>query len=142
MVHVSHETTQQTHDRLARVLASATLTVYDEPYAFEERRVDEAPAPSGGALAVVVDDDVASYLVPAREDAGERFGIVKVHFPDGVDNSGFVGWLATHMKAALGTGVFVVCGSNRERGGIYDYWGFPWELRERVADVIARLRGR
>jgi hypothetical protein len=27
-----------------------------------------------------------------------------------VDNSGFVGWLASHLKAAIGTGVLVVCG--------------------------------
>lgn len=41
---------------------------------------------------------------------------------------GFVGWLASHLKQRLGTGVFVVCGQNSTRGGIFDYWGSPYEL--------------
>jgi len=47
-----------------------------------------------------------------------------------LDNSGFVGWLATHMKRSLGTGVFVVCGQNSARGGIFDYWGCPYAIRD------------
>ena len=43
------------------------------------------------------------------------------HFPAGVDNSGFVGWLASHLKVVLGTGVLVVCGFNSQRGGVFDY---------------------
>jgi hypothetical protein len=67
----------------------------------------------------------------------ERFGLVSFHFPAGLDNSGFVGWLATELKSRLGTGLFVVCGSNRHRGGIYDYWGCPVEL---LGEVVATIR--
>lgn len=93
-------------------------------------------------LAVVRDADSWCQLVPATGHGGdaERFGIFSFHFPDGADNSGFVGWLATHLKARLGTGVFVVCGSNRGRGGIYDYWGCPADLTAEAIRVVAELR--
>jgi hypothetical protein len=60
--------------------------------------------------------------------------------PAGMDNSGFVGWLATEFKRRLGTGVFVVCGQNRDRGGIYDYWGCPVQVRAQAAQVLDELR--
>ncbi|MBA3339895.1 MAG: hypothetical protein H0T54_09185, partial [Geodermatophilaceae bacterium] len=62
------------------------------------------------------------------------------HFPYGLDNSGFVGWLGSVLKHELGTGVFVVCGQNSRRGGIYDYWGCPAQLRHEAARVIEELR--
>ena len=62
------------------------------------------------------------------------------HFRSGLDNSGFVGWLATRLKARLGTGVFVVCGQNSARGGIFDYWGFPTDLRHDAIMLLAELR--
>ncbi|MFI6218711.1 DUF6196 family protein [Nocardia brasiliensis] len=34
----------------------------------------------------------------------------------------------------------MVCGSNRERGGIYDYWGCPVELLAAVEREIETLR--
>ncbi len=58
------------------------------------------------------------------------------HFPDGLDNSGFVGWLATHLKETLGTSVFVICGQNSDRGGIFDYWACPLNLGDEVAGMI------
>ena len=78
-----------------------------------------------------------SQLAPCGPDAPELFALWRFHFPAGADNSGFVGWLATHMKECFGTGVFVVCGQNSGDGGIFDYWGCPWELRE---DVVAEVR--
>jgi hypothetical protein len=60
--------------------------------------------------------------------------------PD-LDNSGFVGWLASHLKTAVGTGVFVVCGQNTRRGGIFDYWGVPVEAADAVLAEVRRLRG-
>ncbi|WP_418115082.1 DUF6196 family protein [[Actinomadura] parvosata] len=33
-----------------------------------------------------------------------------------------------------------VCGSNRARGGIYDYWGCPVGLRDDALAVIRELR--
>jgi hypothetical protein len=91
---------------------------------------------------VVREQESWSRLVPlAREDVdAERFGIFSFHFADHLDNSGFVGWLATHLKVELGTGVFVICGSNRARGGIYDYWGCPVDLLDQAVAVVRALR--
>ncbi|WP_344534499.1 DUF6196 family protein [Streptomyces albiaxialis] len=44
------------------------------------------------------------------------------------------------MKAELGTGVCVVCGSNRARGGIYDYWGCPVDVLDQALAVVRALR--
>lgn len=41
----------------------------------------------------------------------------------------------------MGTGVFVICGQNAARGGIYDYWGCPVELREQAQQVLNNLGG-
>lgn len=142
MVHVSREGPEQTHERLKRVLGAAIITRYDEPYVFEEIPLDEEIDWNNGTLAAVIDDKILSRLRPAHQgDADvERFGILSFHFPDGQDNSGFVGWLATHLKATLGTGVFVICGHNVDRGGIFDYWGFPWKLRDDVLATIESLK--
>lgn len=142
MVSVSVETAQQTEERLQRVVAGADFVVHEGLWSFEEFPADRPPALTADTLAVVRDEDSWSRLVPATGDGGdaERFGIFSFHFPDGADNSGFVGWLATHLKARLGTGVFVVCGSNRGRGGIYDYWGCPADLIAEAIKVIAELR--
>lgn len=59
-----------------------------------------------------------------------------------VDNSGFVGWLATHIKRATGSGVFVVCGQNSCGGGIYDHWGCPEAVADPVLETIHALAGR
>ncbi|HET6359481.1 DUF6196 family protein [Streptomyces sp. NPDC002659] len=142
MVSVSVETAQQTEERLQRVLAEAEFVIQEGIWSFEEFPADRPPALTADTLAVVRDADSWCRLVPATGDGGaaERFGIFSFHFPDGADNSGFVGWLATHLKARLGTGVFVVCGSNRGRGGIYDYWGCPADLTAEAIRVVAELR--
>ena len=69
----------------------------------------------------------------------DSFGVFCCHFPPDVDNSGFVGWLATHLKRRFGTGVFVICGQNLSRGGIYDYWGFPFELSAQIKVELSSL---
>lgn len=145
MVSVSVETAQQTEERLQRVIAGADFVIHEGLWLFEEFPADRPPTLTADTLAVVRDEDTWSRLVPAAGrggDAGdaERFGIFSFHFPDGADNSGFVGWLATHLKARLGTGVFVVCGSNRGRGGIYDYWGCPADLTAEAIKAVAELR--
>jgi hypothetical protein len=143
MDHISRETPEQTHERLLEVIAATTFKVYDDAYVFEEAPL-RGPIPplDDRTLALVRDDRVWSRLVPAALDHGvEQFGLLRFHFPEGVDNSGFVGWLASHLKRELGTGVFVVCGQNSEQGGIFDYWGFPAELREAVLREIEKLRG-
>ncbi|WP_309112806.1 DUF6196 family protein [Saccharothrix sp.] len=142
MVSVSVETAEQTELRLRRVIAEADLVVHDGVWCFEEFPADEPPVVTPETLAYVRDRESWSRLVPltGEVDGVERFGIFSFHFVDGLDNSGFVGWLATRLKAELGTGVFVVCGSNRGRGGIYDYWGCPVELLDQAIAVVEALR--
>ena len=142
VVDVSRETEDETDLRLRRVIALAELVVYDGVWYFQESPASSPPPLSEHTLAVVRDEDSWSALVSfAGEPAGpvERFGVFSFHFPPGVDNSGFVGWLATNLKRKLGTGVFVVCGSNRARGGIYDYWGCPHALLPEVMAVVREL---
>lgn len=136
MVDISHETPAATEARLAQVIRLAKLTIYDAPHGFLEMPL-AAPVIPPGALALVRDDLVWSALVP--RDTGETFFLWRFHFPAGVDNSGFVGWLATEMKQRLGSGVFVVCGQNSAQGGIFDYWGCPWSLRAAAREVLAHL---
>lgn len=139
MVGISRESTEQTEQRLLRVTTRARLHVYPGSYAFSEFALDEFPrAVRADALALVRDDCCWSQLVPCTDAGAERFGLFRFHFPPGVDNSGFVGWLATRLKQRFGTGVFVTCGSNRGDGGIFDYWGVPIEL---AAEVFAEVQG-
>jgi hypothetical protein len=150
MVSISIETAEQIEARLVEVISEAELVVHDGYWWFEES-VDP-PVLTPETLAVVRDEDVWSSLVPAPAEgvadtaagatAAERFGLFSFHFPQAADNSGFVGWLASHLKHELGTGVFVVCGSNTSRGGIFDYWGCPDILLDEAVAVVERLRSR
>jgi hypothetical protein len=140
-MYVSQETAAQTQARLLRVIAAAELVVYDRPYAFEEVSVDRFPSHHiGDALAFVRDSSVWSALVPQKHPAKEAFSIFSFHFQPNLDNSGFVGWLASHLKATVGTGVFVVCGQNSARGGIFDYWGAPLSVADQVLREVELLR--
>jgi hypothetical protein len=140
MVSVSHETVDETRTRLRRVLGLAEMVVLPGTWSFVESPRDRPPVLDEHLLAVVRDEQTWSALRPsAEQDGGERFGVFSFHFPDGVDNSGFVGWLAGALKEELGTGVLVVCGSNRDRGGVYDYWGCPHELLQQAVATVQRL---
>ncbi|MGN4071212.1 DUF6196 family protein [Burkholderia gladioli] len=140
MVDISRETAEQTELRLRRVITQAQLVVYPGLYRFDEFPLDRFPdAARSDALALVRDDHVWSQLVPCDETRYERFGLFRFHFPEHADNSGFVGWLATHLKRRFGTGVFVTCGQNSAAGGIFDYWGVPAELADLVFQEVGRL---
>jgi hypothetical protein len=141
MVSISHETPEETRARLRSVIAHAETTLFDGVWSFVETPIDEPPVLDAETLAVIRDDDSWSALrrVDGRPGDAERFGLLSFHFPPELDNSGFVGWLATELKTRLGTGLFVVCGSNRDRGGIYDYWGCPVELLDDVVAVVREL---
>lgn len=141
MVSVSQETVEETERRLKGVIAAADLVVLDGVWAFNESPLEQPPTLTSDLLAVVRDEDSWSWLAPAETDAAEQFALFSFHFPPALDNSGFVGWLASELKRRLGTGVFVICGQNTARGGIYDYWGCPVELREQARQVLDDLRG-
>lgn len=140
-MYVSQETPQQTDARLRQVLASADLIWHEGQFAFYEFPAKDFPVKEAGhALAFVRDEEVWSVLKGAGPEAAEPFGLFSFHFPQGLDNSGFVGWLASILKRELGTGVFVVCGQNSRRGGIFDYWGVPMFMRSSALEVLSRLR--
>ena len=142
-MYISQETPAQTQARLRLVIAQAELLVYDQPYVFEEVIVERFPSHHiADALAFVRDSHVWSALVPQRQPQQEAFSLFSFHFPPNLDNSGFVGWLASHLKATVGTGVFVVCGQNSTRGGIFDYWGAPLAVADQVLKEVKLLRGR
>jgi hypothetical protein len=140
MVSISKETALQTELRLREVIRKSTVQIYDGAFAFDEFPLalfDTRADPS--ALALVRDDRVWSQLRVAGRRDRETFAVWRFHFPPGVDNSGFVGWLASALKAKFGTGVFVTCGSNSSEGGIFDYWGVPIELADPVLQEIRNL---
>ncbi len=140
-MYISTETPTQTQTRLLQVLATAEFVVYPDAYAFVECSVMNFPQHlTSTALAFVRDEDVWSALVPSGDMAHECFLIFGFHFTPNLDNSGFVGWLASHLKAKIGTGVLVVCGQNSKRGGIFDYWGAPLSVTQAVIEEVARLR--
>lgn len=145
MVSISKETSEQVTARLKKVIQHSRLTVYLDAYMFEEFSLNDFKKYANeDALALVRDDQVWSQLIKAGADAAyddsvECFAMWRFHFPPDADNSGFVGWLAMHLKDKFGTGVFVVCGQNSKDGGIFDYWGAPWSLRDAVIEEVQRL---
>jgi hypothetical protein len=136
MVSISRERAVQSERRLRRVLPVAEVVHLDGIWSFR-RFEGEAPA---GALATVKDPDGWSALVSGSAVAGGRFALTRATFSPVVENSGFVGWLATTVKRRLGSGVFVICGDNPARGGIFDYWGYPIEIAGAVRELIDGLR--
>lgn len=139
---ISHETPTQTEARLRRVLATADWRVQPGFFAFREFPVAASfpAACAGEALAFVRDEQVWSVLMPCVDPAAELLTVFSFHFATDLDNSGFVGWLASHLKAVLGTGVLVVCGHNGARGGVFDYWGVPASLGTAALAEVKRLR--
>lgn len=141
MVQISRETTEETEIRLLSVLAQADFVVYEGTYTFEEFPLASFKTRARqDALALVRDTEVWSQLIPSTDNAQELFSVFSFHFDGCSDNSGFVGWLANHLKQELGTGVFVTCGQNSTRGGIFDYWGCPAELKNEAIKEIRQLR--
>ena len=138
-MYISTETQEQTEARLKEVIRTADLKIYPNEYYFKEVPVDKFQLEEQ-ALAAVRDEEVWSFLIPAASSETENFKIFSFHFKDGFDNSGFVGWLATTIKRELGTGVFVICGQNTSRGGIFDYWGCPTAIADKVIGLIYQLR--
>ena len=138
-MYISTETVEQTEIRLKKVIQTASLKIYSEDYYFKEIPIDKFHFEEQ-ALAIVRDEEVWSFLIPANKPETENFKIFSFHFKESLDNSGFVGWLASKIKKELGTGVFVVCGQNTNRGGIFDYWGCPISIANEVIELVEQLR--
>ena len=116
-MYVSQESPEQIDVRLRRIITAAELTWHEGEFAFYEFPVSVFPVQEAEhGLAFVRDEEVWCVLKAAGPEAAEPFGIFSFHFRDDMDNSGFVGWLASILKRELGTGVFVVCGQNSRRG--------------------------
>jgi hypothetical protein len=141
MVSISHEDPTATDARLRGVIRHARIQFYDDVCAFEEFPLSEFNVRARpDAFALVRDEQVWSQLLPYAGE-GEKLALFRFHFPAGVDNSGFIGWLASLLKAEFGTGAVITCGSNRLDGGIFDYWGIPDELREQGFTFVRKLAG-
>jgi hypothetical protein len=138
-MYISNETFEQTETRLEKVIKTANFRIFEGLYYFKEIPLAEFVFDKE-ALAIVRDNEVWSLLIPETKDVCEKFKIFSFHFQEGLDNSGFVGWLATKIKQQLGTGVFVVCGQNSKQGGIFDYWGCPVSIAEKVIELVEGLR--
>lgn len=138
-MYISIETQKQTEKRLKKVIQTSDLKIYDKDYYFKEIPIDKFHFEEQ-ALAIVKDEEVWSFLIPSTSLKTENFKVFSFHFNDGLDNSGFVGWLASKIKKELGTGVFVVCGQNTNRGGIFDYWGCPVSIANEVIELVQQLR--
>lgn len=140
MVQISHETIEQTETRLRKVISEADFRVYPDLYAFEEFPLkDFGEKANQDALCLVRDSEVWSQLVISNDKSKELFAIFSFHFDECKDNSGFIGWLANHLKSKLGTGLFVTCGQNTNRDGIFDYWGCPFELGSKAIEEVEKM---
>ena len=139
MVSVSHESPEETEARLRRVLGQTRLEVLPCLYAFVESSTSDRLDVREDALAIVRDESVWSQLVPAPPGAAEPFDVWSFHFPPDVDNSGFVGWMSTHIKRRFGSGVIVICGYNSRDGVVFDYYGCPSGLGPEVIAFICEL---
>lgn len=136
MVSISHELPVESEARLRAVLRATDIEHLPGVWCF--RRFTGAPPE--GAVATARDADGWCALVPAAGEVPEPFGLTLSTFPPGIDNSGYVGWLSTAVKQRTGSGVFVVCGDNPARGGIFDYLGYPLEAAGAVRTLIDDLR--
>ncbi|WP_299525763.1 DUF6196 family protein [Winogradskyella sp.] len=138
-MYINKESKEQTEERLIRVLKSSDFKVYPEPYYFRELPLNNFVM-DPNALAIVRDDEVWSLLVPIEKQGTENFKIFRFHFKPKLDNSGFIGWLATKIKEKFGSGIFVTCGQNSNSGGIFDYNGCPIEIADEIISYIHELR--
>ena len=138
-MYISTETSEQTESRLKKVIQTSDLKIYDKEYYFKEVTIDKFQFEEQ-ALAIVRDEEVWSFLIPSESSETENFKVFSFHFEERLDNSGFVGWLASKIKMELGTGVFVVCGQNTNKGGIFDYWGCPASIAGEVIKLVRQLK--
>jgi len=136
MVTVSHEVRAQTEARLRDVFRQSAVEWLPGLWAFVE---GEEALGRDDSIAEIRDEGRLSALCPALT-AAERFGVFRVVLPPGADDSGFVGWLASRVKAETGSGLFVICGQHARRGGIFDFYGVPEAAISEVRTLLLRSR--
>ncbi|MEV0703936.1 DUF6196 family protein [Saccharopolyspora sp. NPDC050389] len=135
MVTISRETSAQIEARLRGVYRECSIEWLAGLWSFVEGADAVHRADS---IADIRDEGQLSALCPAV-DADERFAVFRVVLPPDSDDSGFVGWLSSRIKAATGSGLFVICGHNRERGGVFDYYGVPEAIGDEARELLDRL---
>jgi hypothetical protein len=135
-------------ERLCRVIAQARTTFFEENYVWKPLGANHAP--SGNALACVVDAGAWHEFVPATEaDKANSFRVVLFNFSEaGPSAIGFVAWLHSNLRRMGRTGAIVICGKDRRASsklfeicqGAMDYWACPvGPAGERFVDVIRTL---
>ena len=132
------ETANEMQARLLEVIAHADFDVLAGLYAFAP--LTDGATPRKDSLASVRDGGVWSELVPVDDTAAPMaFRIFSFHFDPGLDTTGFVGWLHSHLTRSTDTEHIVLCG--RSAGGgpgrIFSYWGCP---APNATGVIADVR--
>lgn len=135
------------NERLLKVIAKARFDVLTGLYAFQRLARGRPPRPT--ALACIRDGESWSELVPTTDDyhADGSYKVVSFHFAEDLSASGFVGWLASHLKRSIGTGVIVICGHDARGGpelwraaqGVFDYWGVPAPVGPKAIAEIRSL---
>src|SRR5437762_5218406 len=106
------ETTEKMESRLLGVISRARFEVLGDDYVWAAMMSDEPPRRE--AIACVRDDDTWSQFVPSSGGTtAAPYRVVSFHFAEGTNASGFVAWLAAHIKRSAGTGSVVICGKDR-----------------------------
>lgn len=141
------ESEEDRHLRLLKVIGSAEFAEYPSVFKYVEMPLEDFPAHvNSWAVAVVRDTDRWSQLVPVepgKTSDATPYKLFSFHFDhNGPENSGFVGWLASHLRRKVGTGVIVVCGHNKDRGGVFDYWGCPVPHADQALQEVRDLMGQ
>jgi hypothetical protein len=143
---VTTESSEQMEARLLRVIAHSRFEVLTDDYIWQPMTGNQPP--SGNAITCVRDGDIWHEFVSASPtSSGQRYRVVSFHFKEGIDASGFVAWLACHLKRSAGTGSVVICGKDKRDSaelfqtsqGVFDYWCCSVAAGDRFVSVIRSL---
>jgi len=132
--------------RLLGVISWSRFEVLRDDHVWAPMSPGQAPA--GEAIACVRDGDIWNQFIPASSTArGQRYRVVSFHSKEGTDASGFVAWLAAHLKRSAGTGSVVICGKDRRDTpelfktslAVFDYWCCPIAAGDKFVAVMRSL---
>jgi hypothetical protein len=140
------ETVEQMEGRLLGVISQSRFELLPDDYVWAPMNLGHAPARE--AIACVRDGDTWSQFIPASSTASsQRYRVVSFYFKEGTNASGFVAWLAAHLKRSAGTGSVVICGKDRRDSpelfqtslGVFDYWCCPVAAGDKFVAVVRSL---